>query len=75
LFDCDFLAKVVDYNTIDFFETHVIKSGFLKSENTPIEFLHLTFQEYFAAYYVNTLSPYEQREIIKEYKFWSCVSN
>ncbi|MBU1668125.1 NACHT domain-containing protein [bacterium] len=70
LFDCNFLAKVVDYNSIDFFETHVIKSGFLKPENTPIEFLHLTFQEYFSAYYINTLSQDEQREIIKEYKFF-----
>jgi len=55
-----------------------VHAGFIKTENrskdlynNKFEFIHLTFQEYFAGYYVNTLSTKEEiSQIIKEYKFY-----
>jgi len=77
-FDYDFLEKIfIKDEEIEFFENHVINSGFLESDcsekallDNSFEFLHLTFQEYFAALYVSRLSEVEQRQIIAKYKFY-----
>jgi len=74
LFDGDFIENSVDDI---FFEENVIYSGFLKSDakekdllDNCFEFLHLTFQEYFSALYVSTLSKEEQSKIIRDWKFY-----
>jgi len=70
LFDCDYLAQRVKDKDIDFFENSVMKSGILSSSNPPIEFVHLSFQEYFTAYYVSKLKKKKMRKIIQKYKFY-----
>jgi len=75
IFNGDFIEDSID--DIDFFEENVIRSGFLKSDTKEkdlldnyLEFPHLTFQEYFAALYVSTLSKEEQSKIIRDWKFY-----
>ena len=61
-----------------FFSDYVLKTGFLNDgkaeKNNPLlnsyQFPHLTFQEYFSALYVSKLSPNEQSEIIRDWKFY-----
>jgi hypothetical protein len=75
LFDGDLIESAI--KDIDFFEQNIIYSGFLKSDakekdllDNHFEFIHLTFQEYFSALYVSTLSKEEQIEIIREWQFY-----
>jgi len=75
LLDGDLIENSI--NDIDFFEENVIYSGFLKSDvkekdflDNNFEFPHLTFQEYFSALYVDSLSKEEQSEIIRDWKFY-----
>ena len=77
LFDGDSIEEVIDEEDIEFFENSVINSGFLKSDrqekdllDNNFEFLHLTFQEYFSALYVASLSKEVQSEIIRDWKFY-----
>jgi len=77
LFDGIFIQNTIGKDKLDFFKTSTINSGFLKSDRKDksllgnnFEFPHLTFQEYFSAHYVSQLSQDEQKEIIKEYKFY-----
>ena len=61
-----------------FFSDYVLKTGFLNDgkaeKSNPLlnsyQFPHLTFQEYFSALYVSKLSPNEQSQIIRDWKFY-----
>ncbi|CAA6825024.1 MAG: Unknown protein [uncultured Sulfurovum sp.] len=77
LFDGRFIEDVLLDNEIDTFENSVIYAGFLKFDciekdilDNQFEFPHLTFQEYFASYYVNTLSLEKQQKVIQKWKFY-----
>ena len=50
----------------------VIKHFGLTGTTMTFNFLHLSIQEFLAAYYITTLSAHEELKIIKE-KFWSNV--
>ncbi|MBD3808891.1 MAG: NACHT domain-containing protein, partial [Epsilonproteobacteria bacterium] len=72
-----FKGTFINRSNRRFIENELLLFGFLSSltkekhlKDRKYEFIHRSFQEYFAAYYVNTLSPDEQQEIIKEYKFY-----
>jgi len=75
LFDGNFIEESIE--DIDFFEGNTIYSGLLKLDDKEkdlldnnFEFLHLTFQEYFSALYISTLSEEEQSKIIQNWKFY-----
>ncbi len=60
----------------EFFSDFVLKAGFLRSDMrsksyllNSYQFLHFTFQEFFAAHYVSRLTDIEIQSIIKKYKF------
>jgi len=85
MFSGDLIEELFDYNEIQFFRKGVISTGFIKaiSENRDIldndlEFAHLTFQEYFSAYYVssnNIKSSYLKEKFGNEYKFFQKFEN
>ncbi|NPA82101.1 MAG: NACHT domain-containing protein [Epsilonproteobacteria bacterium] len=77
LFDGELIEEILEENKIEFFEENIIYAGFLKTDreykdilDRKFEFIHLTFQEFFAALYVSTLSKEEISKIIQEYKFY-----
>jgi len=78
IFDFKFITDILEEDEVEFFLSDVINSGFLIKNkdlsilsNYEFEFIHLTFQEYFAALYVSNLSLSEQKYFIKKYKFLS----
>ncbi|SFV52913.1 hypothetical protein MNB_SV-12-1354 [hydrothermal vent metagenome] len=77
LFDGKFIRDMIGKDNLDFFKTSIVNSGFLKSDikdksllGNNFEFIHLTFQEYFSALYVASLSKEEQSEIVRDWKFY-----
>ena len=60
-----------------FIKDELLPFGFLVSltnerhlKDNQYEFIHLTFQEYFSAFYVASLPEKEQSEIIRDWKFY-----
>jgi len=77
VFDGKLIRDTIGRDRLDFFKKSIINSGFLKSDRKDksilgnnFEFIHLTFQEYFSALYLSTLSKEEQSEIIQDWKFY-----
>jgi len=77
IFSGDLIEELFDYNEIQFFRKGIVPTGLIKAINkkkdildNDLEFFHLTFQEYFSAYYVSRLSKEEQSETIQDWKFY-----
>ncbi len=79
-FDKDYIDKIISKKDKKFLKRTGVHAGLLKTEtkstdlyNNKFEFIHLSFQEYFAAVYVSKLYPKKSQQlkkIIKQYKFY-----